>query len=253
MKLLIVSVEYADLLELTLPRNLAAGQVDRALVVTTPADEATRAVAERNGAEIYCTDAFSRGGAWFNKGAAIEEAFDAIGRQGWILLLDADVVLPPDLVWPELEPGRIYGAHRRMLPEPAEFRDGLDWDQYAEIPSERARKYLPGCLQLFNGADPNLRRRPWYPVHWKHAGGCDTEFSAKWPRSLWRWLPFPVLHLGVDAANWCGRTTPFSDGSRPDEAEDRREALSLLIETRVQRGDFFAEQLLEDHHAHRPR
>lgn len=243
MKFLTVSVEYHDLLEITLPRNLAAGRFERALVVTTPADHATQRLAAQSGAEVFCTDAFYRSGALFNKGQAIEEAFDALGRDGWILILDADIVLPDNPDWGELEPGRIYGAHRRMLPDPAEFRDGLDWNQLPEIPAEKARRYLPGSFHLFNASDPMLRKRPWYPVDWRHAGGSDTEFSAKWRRSRWRWVGFPVLHLGVDAVNWCGRTTPFADGSRPATADARRETLSRLIEQRLARGDFSCERM----------
>jgi len=240
-QLITVCVDYHDVLAITLPRNLA--HVERALVVTSPDDLRTQEVAVSAGAEVYCTDAFYRRGAHFNKGAAIEEGFDALGREGWILHLDSDCLLPARADFGRLDSGFLYGARRRMLPTVADYHDSLDWRRLREIPAERQHKYMGGYFQLFHAGDPALRRRPWYPTNWKHAGGSDSEFSWKWPRSRWRWMPFEVLHIGPDAINWCGRAVPFADGTLPAAADDRRRALTAFLDGRVKMGSFAGEKL----------
>ncbi len=246
MKLLTVCVEYADYLALTLQRNMAAAKPERALIVTTDGDEATRKVAADCGAEVLCTDAFYRQGTWFNKGLALEEGAEQLGRQGWFAAIDADTMLPPEPDWGQWEEGRIYGAHRRLLFDPTElprYADPLTWSGLPQIAAEAYGKYLPGCFMLFNSADPVLAKRPWFPTNWTHAGGYDTEFAGKWRKSLRHWLPFEVLHVGPDAVNWCGRATPFCNGSRPADADRRREGLNHLLAERFKRGDFSAERV----------
>ena len=77
-----VSVDYADLLSITLPRN--RHHFERVMVVTTPnvSDLATREVARANNAELFCTNSFYDDGAHFNKWKALEQALD----KGWKIL-----------------------------------------------------------------------------------------------------------------------------------------------------------------------
>jgi hypothetical protein len=85
---LTVCVDYGDLLAVTLPRN--ARGFERVVVATTEADRATLdIVADVPNAVAFTTDAFTRDGATFNKGLAIEEAIEFFGREslGWLCLL----------------------------------------------------------------------------------------------------------------------------------------------------------------------
>ena len=107
MRGIVVSVEYDDLLAITLARN--ARHFERILVVTSPADEATQDVAARvPNAEVHTTDAFYRNGAAFNKGLALEEGFERIGREGWLLAWDADIVMPQRMDLAGIEIGNLY-------------------------------------------------------------------------------------------------------------------------------------------------
>ena len=204
---ILVCVEYDDLLEITLPRNLQC--LDEVLVVTSPADLRTQAlVAATPRARLHVTDAFYRRGAEFNKGWALEEGFDAMGREGWILILDADIVLPPGRAWPDRDPQRLYGARRRMLDDVSQWSPTLDWSTLP-VGSNPA---IVGYFQLFHADATAIATRPWYSTDWRHCGGSDDDFRCRWPEPQQVHLPFHVLHLGPQFRNWCGRTTPRRDG-----------------------------------------
>src|ERR1700684_2367263 len=122
----IVCVDYDDFLAVTLPVNQA--HFDKIVVVTDMQDERTAAVASRfANVTLHRTDAFYAGGAAFNKGAALEEGFDILGRAGWICILDADILLPKIFDLPPLAGGWLYGARRRMLERAETFSRELDW------------------------------------------------------------------------------------------------------------------------------
>jgi hypothetical protein len=243
MKLLTVCVDYDDFLAITLPRN--SWRFERVLVVTSPEDTRTQSlVVYELGAECYVTDAFTRNGAKFNKGLAVEEALDVLGRDGWISVMDADVLLPEQASFEDIESGHLYGAHRRMLWDPSKYRDGMDWTEFPDCPAERAENEIPGYFQLFNSQDPALKEPPWFGTHWRHAGGYDSDFQNHWPRSRQRWLPFEVLHLGTPGVNWCGRATPrLDDGTVHDAAAERWRDLSEFMRQRKRLGNFTAEHL----------
>jgi hypothetical protein len=214
---LIVSVGFDDLLALTLPR--AMRHLTQCLIVTSPDDHATQAVARSvPGARLFITDAFTRHGAPFNKGLAVEEALDDFGREGWLLIFDADVIIPDDADWSAAHPGHLHGARRVILENPADWRPDLAW---RHRPAWRDDPAI-GYFQLFHADAPAVRdRRPWYDPTFAHAGGCDAHFRELWPRAQTRILPFPVLHLGPVATNWYGRAAPRLDGAPlPDAARN---------------------------------
>lgn len=212
---LVVCVDYDDYLGITLPANMR--HLIECVVVTSPTDERTRAVAASvPGARLFMTDAFTRGGRRFNKGAAIEEAFDALGRDGWILVWDADTILPQSLTLvPVMDPSRLYGAKRRLcgsdeVPPESKWRD---W------PVSREAGW-PGYFQLFHGSALH-DVRPWYGVVSDHAGIGDAYFQNHWPVEKKGWLPVEVLHLGPRDTNWHGRASPRLDGlPTPVSVED---------------------------------
>lgn len=221
---LTVCVGYDDILRLTMPTVLPF--VSELLVVSSPADERTAAlVAGTDRARLLRTDAFYRDGAKFNKGLAIEEGFSALGRTGWLLVLDADIMLPPDaarrLVKP-LRPGCLYTAPRRVLNDAAAWPDyHMRPDRWAGLPLRDDRGHF-GYFQLFHATDPVLRPRPWYGVTSTHAGRCDNEFQLKWGKAHKLRPGFEVLHVGPCDENWFGRATDRIDGVPvPDAVENR--------------------------------
>jgi hypothetical protein len=222
---LTVCVEFDDLLRRTLPRN--AGHFDYLLVVTSPHDrgtlEAVRDVSEEHGldhVDVYRTDAFYQRGAAFNKGMCLEHGLDIVGRSGWLLVWDVDIVMPDAMDLSHVEPGRLYCPRRRMCRNIGEYTGQRDWSRWPALKETEPAGYY----QLFHAADPVLRVRPWYAIDWRHAGGYDTEFQARWPGHRKARLPFEVLHLGEAYLNWHGRVQARADGTVPPEADKRRQA-----------------------------
>jgi len=112
----------------------------------------------------------------------------------WILCFDGDVVPPQDwqprLSRLDLQPGCIYGAHRRD-------DDGtLLVDQNAVV----------GFFMLFHREDPHVPGidQPVFNLFWSHAGNSDDTFVARWPRDKQIRLPMVLDHKGSVGTNWCG-------------------------------------------------
>lgn len=197
---LTVSVGYAEMLRITLIRNMR--HFTECLVVTSPEDEATQAAAsEVPGVSLFITDVFTRHGARFNKGYALELAFDVMGRHGWIAIWDSDCLWPDVLPLANLRPDCLNGMHRRVLEDPSQWHPGFDWSRCV-----RSRDGGPiGFTQIVNADDPALRdRRPWYDVSFAHAGGGDAFFMSHWARGKHNVLPCEALHLGPTDTHWFG-------------------------------------------------
>lgn len=243
-KSITVCVEFDDLLAITLPRNKR--HFTHTLIVTSSADTRTQQLAARHGCECYVTDAFYERSALFNKGAAMEEGFDELGRNGWICVWDADIVMPSKMIFPKLEIDCLYTPVRCLLEDPSTFRDGLDWDS---LPIATQPGEFPGHFQLFHAT---AVEPPWYGTDWTSAGGCDSDFQAKFPASKWRRPSFKVLHLGPEGMpamdtrigeNWTGRVSRRIDTAKlPTQAVARKARVRQLARERRLRG-FKREQL----------
>lgn len=224
---IVISVDYGDLLNITLPRN--APHFEKVLVVSTAHDHETAAVvAGVPNAELFVTDAFYRSGAAFNKGRAMEEGFDVLGRAGWMTIFDADTLFPGVMFDAPMVPGHLYSSWRRLLLDPQDWCEDLDWGR---LPRKREAEFA-GFLQIFHADDPVLRSQPWYGIDWTHAGGCDSDFQKKWPDPRKIRLDFDVLHIGEPDSNWVGRATKRTDGSVPEGASDKKRKLREMFNRR---------------------
>lgn len=237
MRSIVVSVDYGDILAVTLPRN--ARHFESVLVVSTPGDALTAGVVSTvPNAELFTTDAFYDNGAVFNKGRAMNLGLDHLGRwrDEWLVIWDADIVMPANLreLINGLPPGHLFSPRRRMLADPKAYRDDLNW---REVPRKHDEE-CAGYFQLFHSRDPVLRDpdHPWYGEDWLTAGGCDSDFAARWSQRRRIKLPWFVLHLGEDNKNWCGRATPFMDGSLHPQARERAERLTEMMRVRHESG-----------------
>ena len=220
-----VCVEYDDLLAITLPHTLP--HVREMLVVTSPYDTATVRLCDRFGVRVFQTEAFYENGAEFNKGAAMEQGFDVLGRRGWILVMDADIVLPKNLDLSRVFRNRMWGCPRVFWDNPSTW-NGQPWDH---LPLEKMGDVL-GYFQLFHAGD--VPGRPWYPTNYRSAATVDQWFG-------WKHFPYKgmylcgqsVLHLGPPCGNWCGRTQPKLDGTIIPHAASRRAALDAMVKRRM--------------------
>jgi hypothetical protein len=258
LRTIIVCVDYADLLAITLPYN--RHHFSEVMIVTSFSDEATVKVASDNGALIYQTNAFYTDGASFNKFRALEEGLDVFGRYGWMCIMDADVLWPKHINWdfPSMEKaawnkdisiwdgrtglisGNIYTPLRRMCEElPMGVPHEPYWKSYPLHPQQQE---FAGYTQIFHAEDPHLPPAPWHQTNWKHAGGADSFFQALWPTHHKIRPPFECLHLGRAGVNWAGRVTPFMDGTQPAEADTRLNTLRNFMKTRRETRSFDSEK-----------
>lgn len=221
MRAVIVSVDYNDLLSVSLPYN--AGHFESVTIITSTADAPNvRAIAHEHGADVLATDLFFADGARFNKWRALEWALDVIGRTGWLVFLDADVLWPKVLPPFDLIPGKLYAPLRRMAPWPlSPIPPEIAWSRL--YPIHRNVGEWAGYSQIYHASDTVLGPPPWHDVTWLHAGGADSFFQEKWHPSNKIRPPFEVLHMGEAGANWHGRSTPRADGSVPPDAEAKRQ------------------------------
>lgn len=224
MKAILVSVDYADILDITLPYN--RHHFSDIVVVTTPEDIETRLVALRNACRVHMTNAFYTYGADFNKWAALEEGIDVLGRRGNICIMDADVLIPK-LAVVQTFPGFLQTPLRRMmvdlsLPVPEE----ATWHKFPLHPQQRE---FAGYMQVFSAEDTWLGPSPWHQTTWRHAGGADSFFQDKWPQNCKIRPGYEVLHLGQAGVNWCGRSSKYVDGTTPKGSLERFAKLKKYI------------------------
>lgn len=246
-KAVCVCVDYSDILALTLPYNIH--QFSEVFIVTSPVDrpnvekvvESLSAVHHyRASVSVLDTDLFYHDGAKFNKWAALEWGLDQCGRDGWICLLDADVLWPKG-AWAQLlsiRPGFLYTPRRRMMPSlpktAAEIPSEDKWTSYPLHPNDAE---FAGYSQIFHSSDTRLGNPPWHETDWLHAGGADSFFQMKWPPQLKVRPRFEVLHLGPAGVNWMGRASALTDGSVPAGAmEKHREMQRMFMQRRGRSG-----------------
>jgi hypothetical protein len=203
---------------MALPRNKA--HFDDYVVVTTVEDAETRTLCEAQGVRCVLTERLGHNGARFNKGCALNDGFAALAKRDWIVILDADIVLPnearEEIERHATDPGVLFSAKRRVSPTMDLWR--RHEAEPERVPLIETHDDRRGFLQLgpgatgyfvaFNSAAPPLQNRsPWCAEDFRSAGEVDVEFANAWGR--WRaWLPFTVSHLGPVRQNWEGRVTP---------------------------------------------
>lgn len=225
----IVCKDYSDFLAHTMPENLQ--HLDRMVVVTHPNDKQTQALCTKYGVDCVETEVMHDEGDKFNKGRAINLGLSHLRHEGWLLHLDADIMLPHRfrtmLRHAKLDERNIYGADRlntlsydhwqqhkhKIVPHhqwryliapPAEFPLGarLLHQEYGWCPI--------GYFQLWHS---RMKRK--YPIINGSAEHSDVLFSVQWARDNRILLPEVfVYHLesegqGSMGANWNGRTTKF--------------------------------------------
>lgn len=223
---IITCVNYSDFLAHTLADNLQ--QVDRMVVVTHSNDKATQALCTKYGVDCIDTEIMHDDGDRFNKGKLINLGLSHLRHEGWLLHLDADIVLPHNfkamLKHARLDEKCVYGADRlnvksyehwmtnkhKTIPQhqwrylvvpPKEFPLGsrLLHQEYGWCPI--------GYTQLWHAS---TRRK--YPIVSGSAEHSDVLFAVQWARKNRILLPeFFVYHLESEqaamGANWHGRKT----------------------------------------------
>jgi hypothetical protein len=230
---IMVSVDFSDILALTLPYN--RHHFEKVTLITSSADyRSVQDIADVCDARVLVTDLFYANGAMFNKWAALEWALDQIGREGWLVFLDADILWPKEV--PSMReyvyiPGNLYVPHRRIMLtgwNASNVYDESAWERnHVDPVNEHA-----GYSQIFHCSDPHLGAPPWHRMDYIHAGVADSIFQLKWNPMNKKRPPFLVLHIGPSGVNWCGRAMPYLNGDPPIEAAERLAKLRDMLSRR---------------------
>lgn len=221
MKAILVCVNYGDVLARTLPRN--RHHFKEVMIVTTPEDNKTHFLAKQNDCKIFATHSFYDDGAYFNKWKGLEEGLDIFGREGFLCIMDADIVWPKEINHPRYIVGNLYTPVRHLMackggvcPIPSEEK----WERF-HLSRETD---FAGYTQIFHVEDLHLPKPPWHELNWKHAGGADTMFQNLWPEENKIRPGWQVLHVGPTGTNWAGvgnekvlKNLIRKRGSNPDD------------------------------------
>lgn len=211
----VVCVDYADFLGLTLPRMLAC--FDGVTVVTVAQDEETQTLVHEHHARLVISSRRNFMGLNFNLPALLNDGFAASHKRGWLVKLDADIYLPSgfDRVMRETmtDPDKLYGAQRYFAEDRATFLRFCEQEDWSllEPPYESTDAAL-GFFQGFHAETPHLAGRPTYYEEQRYVGPSQTNdrlFRAAFPEEGVGVLANPVVHLGLDAigTNWKGRVS----------------------------------------------
>jgi len=195
---LIICVDYGDILGITLPLN--KDHFDDLLIITTPKDKKTKFVCESNGVKYLETTSFYDNNSKFNKGKALNFGIKNLSRQDWILILDADIILPNDfsekINKKKLDDETIYGCYRRFCPTPIKYNPTWRIDKYSLIRMKWV--WAPGFFQLFNYNVSILKNKYSLYIEFPELGmGNDGRFSKQFKkREIFDSDYISVLHLG---------------------------------------------------------
>lgn len=234
---IIAAVNYDDLLDITLTQN--KHNFDEVIIITDNKDLKTQELTKKHNVKCYTTDIFYINNSKFNRGMAYNAILEELKEKlDWVLLMDADIVLPKNFrdLFLNLNPDKecFYGCRRY------DVQTYEEWIKIKESP-ELLKDYLLyrgigyGYFQLFNFnsriiqnfiENKNIIIYPPYPTvaegDWKFRNywgdyiydPCpinDPDFhhlkNNDYATNFLKELPFEVIHLGVAGVNEYSRKT----------------------------------------------
>ena len=202
---IIVSVDYNDFLILTLENNIK--YLENITVVTSSNDTLCKEICDKFGVKCVITDRMYEDGAKFNKGKAINDGIKSIKNPEWILLLDADIILPNK--WSEIVNSNIFKkdsihiCSRNIIETHNDYQRWINGDvEVGKIESSKGFGYF----QLFNvNSNAIFGKYPIFPETSDDAAWSDLSFRNKFGSRVE--IPLSVVHLGKAYTNWKGRET----------------------------------------------
>ena len=183
-------VGYWDFLRLSLPHTLKFAST---VYIATTFDEVIPWDLPSS-VKIHRTDAFFQDGAAFNKAAVTREVQNHVHTthpDDWVLLLDADVLVPSDSCFGVSDKECMYGITR------------LDYPTPDDVLHHRAIPYFypgAGYFQLY------FDKTKEYPGSSHDCSECDILFYRSFPKA--ELVGGAVSHVGPHTVNWKGRVSP---------------------------------------------
>jgi hypothetical protein len=232
---IVVSVGYADFLDISLTHNLK--HLDTCVVVTSPEDKESQRIGGKHGCKVVISRDHERsfGPAdnpefgvkesqkrIFNKGAMIERGLQQAPQAGYRLHFDSDILFPGSmrqrLAAARLDHECIYGVDRfnvtdevglNKLLDSQWLSRGFEYHHFLEYPvgnvSIGSRLLLPeqswvpiGFYQLWHGSQEyaGIYRVRMYPSGENNAAHSDVQWALTFDRDKRVLIPeFLVAHL----------------------------------------------------------
>ena len=194
---IIVSVDYSDLLILTLMSNVRI--FDNITVITSKSDEECMKICEALGVSCYSTDCMYDDGASFNKAKAINFGISKLKNPEFVLLLDSDIIVREKIDTRILQSDFFYYCDRYMIEDYDSYRRYAYGNIAIDSFPRESHEGL-GYFQLFNYSKRNV-----FPESSSDAAWSDIHFRNKFLKR--ERLESAVIHLGKDKKNWNGRVT----------------------------------------------
>jgi hypothetical protein len=208
--IVITCVNYSDFLCVSLNENIKQISPDHITVITDSNDMMTQKICDLYGVNCVITDKFYENGAVFNKGNGINEGIKSIKDPEWILLTDADIILPSNFI--DILSNRgvnqnvLYSASRFLCYTYDKFQQ-FTRGEITLFDMDEARSCQPiGYFQLFFYFHPALTGNEYvYPIHSKDASWSDMLFADYFKNQKECIDDIKLIHLGKDRENWTGR------------------------------------------------
>ena len=201
---IIVSVDYNDFLPITLENNIKI--FDSITVVTSINDEECQKICQKFNVNCVVTERMYENGAKFNKGKAINEGIKSLLNPNWILLIDADIIVPESFTESFKDNytniNSLYVCNRIMFKE---YESYLDWKSGSGLKSQVSTLNGIGYFQLFN-INSNCLQKIIYSETSNNASRSDIYFKNRFTEKVD--LKIESIHLGISYQNWNGRKTP---------------------------------------------
>jgi hypothetical protein len=217
-----VCVNYADILALVIGHNKTV--INNWIIVTDTKDRETKKLCDYHNVRCIQTDVFYENGNTFNKGKGINAGFDQLKKNGWIMHLDADILLPANfksiLESDDLEIDCIYSMDRidligreayveKIINMHNQYSDYVFVEEKLPISTRMFHNKMGYCtigyLQLFH----SLKFEAYSEKH-QTAARSDVLFLNKWAKNKRRLHPGCfVYHIMSEnspmGTNWDGR------------------------------------------------
>lgn len=215
LEMLVTSVNYGDCLRETIPHNVEI--CDKIYLVTSQKDILSQEICARFPDKVKCivSDVFFENGAIFNKGKGLNLAFKAAEKKDWLLISDADILLPTnlkDMIADIRDKDALYGINRIIIKEKHNLETAKRVSlkaTYIGKPYELSRMHpIRGYFQLFHTKSMYYRNKG-YRTDIPTAASSDLSFSHQWPKNKSFCFKADCIHLGQNAQNWEGRVTSF--------------------------------------------
>lgn len=201
---IIISVNYNDYLIITLPKNLEV--FENITVITTPEDEMCQKICKKFGVRYITTNVMYELGAKFNKGKTLDFAIKMLNDPGYVLLLDADMIINRKIDTSLLKRDVLYTTDRVIIEDLDKYKVYLDnTKHFLKNQTVNVDERGIGFFQLFHMLSSCINRELIYPTDSDDSSWTDLKFRDKFSKR--ENLELEAIHLGPAYTNWSGRNS----------------------------------------------